>query len=139
MNLAAQRNETAVEISNSGSPSAINIGSLTVRVLLALGLMAIAANCFLKYLWWAAKSSALAGIPKVAAEWRAAGARVSLFGWSFLLLEIASVFVFFSLIRFRSVQTSKLRNALRCISSLIVTTVGTTLLALVLSWIKQAP
>ena len=100
--------------------------------------MAVGANCFLKYLWWAAKSSALAGIPKVAAEWQAASARVSLYGWSFLLLEIASVFVFFSLIRFRSVGSSQLRNALRSISSLIVTAMGTALLALVLSWFNQA-
>jgi len=108
------------------------------RSILSFGLMAIAGNCFLKYLWWAAKSSALAGIPKVAAEWQTAGAHATFYGWSLLLLEIASIVVLWSLIRFRSIESFKLRNLLGFISSAIITIAGTAVLALVLSWMKQA-
>lgn len=138
MALVAEDNQAVIKGSESGTASTTNIASLVVRAFAALGLMLLAGNCFLEYLWWTAKYSALAGIPKVAAQWEAAGARASLYGWSLVLLEIAIVLVLCGLIRLRSIDSSKLRNALRLISSLIITSVGTALLALVLSWIKQA-
>ena len=138
MALVAEDNQAVIKESESGIASTTNTASLVARACAALGLMLLAGNCFLEYLWWTAKSSALAGIPKVATQWQAASTRASLYGWSLVLLKIAIVLVLCSLIRFRSIDSSKLRNALRFISSLIITTLGTALLALVLSWIKQA-
>jgi len=91
--------------------------------------MALAANCFLKYLWWTACYSAWTGVPKLADQWRAAGVRASFNGWSMLILEAASVIALCTIIR--------LRLGLRILASLVITVAGTGLLALVLSWIKQ--
>lgn len=137
MALAAEGNQAAIDRSDSGRPSTRNSASLITRSLAALVLMLLAGNCFLKYLWWTAKSSALAGIPKVAAQWQAASARASLYGWSLLLLEIASVFVLLTLIALPSIDSKKLRITLRFVSSVVITIVATGLLALVLSWIEQ--
>ncbi len=49
--------------------------SLILRIAAAAALMALAANCFLKYLWWTACYSAWYGIPKLAEQWKAAGSR----------------------------------------------------------------
>jgi len=105
------------------------LGSRTLGIAASAVLMAAAANCFLKYVWWTACYSAWTGIPKLAQQWRAAGSRASLNGWSFLALEAASVIVVFSLIR--------LRVAGRVAASLIITFAGTGLLALAISVIKQ--
>ena len=100
--------------------------------------MATAANCFLKYLWWTACYSAWAGIPKLASQWRAAGARSSFYGWSTILLELATLILLYTAIRLRKVTFSSLfRMALRLAASLTLTLVGTGCLALVLSWVKQ--
>jgi len=106
-----------------------------VGVIGALVLMAVAANCFLKYLWWTACYSAWSGIPKLAEQWKRAGVRASFFGWSVILLELASLVIIFSLIRLRSVVL--LRNLFRVILSVILTVAATGLLALALTWIKQ--
>jgi len=58
--------------------------SRILRVVAVLALMALAANCFLKYLWWTACYSAWYGIPKLAEQWKAAGANASFNGWSLL-------------------------------------------------------
>ena len=71
----------------------------TFRALLAAGLMALAANCFLKYLWWTACYGAWAGIPNLAEQWKAAGSRAAFNGWSVIVLEFASVAVLFTLLR----------------------------------------
>ena len=105
------------------------LGSRAVGMGVAAVLMAVAANCFLKYLWWTACYSAWAGIPKLAAQWKQAGMRASVYGWSFLALEVASVFVVFTIIR--------LRTAGRIAASLLITFAGTGLLALALSVVKQ--
>jgi len=105
------------------------LGSRTLGIAVSAVSMAAAANCFLKYLWWTACYSAWTGIPKLAQQWRKAGARASLNGWSFLALEAASVLVVFSLIR--------LRVTGRLAASLIITFAGTGLLALAISVIKQ--
>lgn len=114
------------------------IAPLTVRLAIALTLMAGAANCFLKYLWWTACYSAWSGIPKMAAQWRAAGARSSFYGWSVIILELASIALAYTAIRLRGVRLLSLRSGLRMLASLTITIVGTGLLALTLSWIKQS-
>jgi len=108
------------------------------RTLLATALMAVAANCFLKYLWWTACYSAWSGIPKLTERWKAAGARAWFNGWSLMVLDAVSVALLFSLIPLRSIEISTpLRNALRLAMSLICTIAGTAALALALSWLKQ--
>ena len=108
------------------------------RTLLATAVMALAANCFLKYLWWTACYSAWYGIPKLSERWKAAGAHASFNGWSVIVLDAASVAVLFGLIRLRSVETSELlKNAIRLALSLTFTVAVTAAFALALSWLKQ--
>jgi hypothetical protein len=112
--------------------------SRILRLAAAVALMALAANCFLKYLWWTACYGAWYGIPKLAEQWKAAGARASFNGWSLILLDAASVAVLFSLIRLRSIETSTfLKSAVRLALSLTITIAGTAAFALALSWLKQ--
>ncbi len=112
--------------------------SRIVRFTTALALMALAANCFLKYLWWTACYSAWYGIPKMAEQWKLAGSNASFNGWSLIALDAASVVIFFSLITLRSTSLSGFfKNGVRLAASLMMTLVGTTLFALVLSWFKQ--
>ena len=109
-----------------------------VRILLSAALMALAANCFLKYLWWTACYSAWRGIPKLANQWRAAGARASFNGWSVIVLELLSIAVLFTLLRLRSPDRSGLlRNAPRLILSFVIAIAATGFFALALSWVKQ--
>jgi len=136
MVLAAQGNQdTRLHPADAGNPPDRNQALRGVGVIGALVLMAVAANCFLKYLWWTACYSAWSGIPKLAEQWKRAGVRASFFGWSVILLELASLVIVFSLIRLRSVVL--LRNLFRVILSVILTVAGTGLLALALTWIKQ--
>ena len=136
MVLAAQGNQdTRLHPADAGNPPGRNQALRGVGVIGALVLMAVAANCFLKYLWWTACYSAWSGIPKLAEQWKRAGVRASFFGWSVILLELASLVIIFSLIRLRSVVL--LRNLFRVILSVILTVAGTGLLALALTWIKQ--
>jgi len=107
-----------------------------VRSASALVLMALAANCFLSYLWWAACYSAWYGIPKMAEQWRAAGFRASFNLWSFLALEVASVAVLFTLLP-SSNGSGFLKYAPRTMLGLVITISATALLTLALSWAKQ--
>ena len=118
---AAERPSTTVPVTQSRF--------LIVRIALAFVLMAVAANRFLSYLWWTACYSAWSGIPKMAEQWRAAGVRASFNGWTFMLLEVASLALLCTAIR--------LRIGLRLLASLALTAVGTSLFALALSWFKQ--
>jgi len=112
--------------------------SRILRLLAALALMALAANCFLKYLWWTACYSAWNGIPKFAEQWKAAGAHASFNGWAFIALETATVAVLFGTISLRSAELSGFfKNGARLAASLATTIAGTALLALALSWLKQ--
>ena len=112
--------------------------SRILRFVAALALMALAANCFLKYLWWTACYSAWYGIPKMAEQRKAAGANVAFNGWSLIALDAASVAIFFSLITLRSTSLSGFfKNGVRLAASLATTIAGTALLALALSWFKQ--
>jgi hypothetical protein len=113
-------------------------GSRPFRVILAAVLMGLAANCFLKYLWWAACYSAWYGIPKLAEQWRAAGTRASLNLWSVFVLDLAGVAVLFTLLRLPSSNASGfVRIVPRLVFAFIITIAGTAVLALALSWVKQ--
>ena len=72
--------------------------SWILRLAAAAALMALAANCFLKYLWWTACYSAWYGIPKLAEQWKAAGSNASFNGWTLIVLDAGAVALFFSLI-----------------------------------------
>ncbi|HTT21556.1 MAG TPA: hypothetical protein VMG82_21690 [Candidatus Sulfotelmatobacter sp.] len=109
-----------------------------VRIALSTALMALAANCFLKYLWWTACYSAWQGIPKLANQWKAADTRASCNGWSVIALELSSVAVLFTALRLRSSNTSGFfRNAPRLILSFVIAIAATGVFALALSWVKQ--
>jgi hypothetical protein len=109
-----------------------------VRFTLAAALMAVSANFFLKYLWWTACYSAWNGIPKLADQWKAAGSRASFNGWSFIVLEIASMTIIFALIRLRLANLPIFfKNAVRLVLSLALTIAGTGFFAWALSWFKQ--
>ncbi len=109
------------------------------RILIAAVLLALAANCFLKYLWWTASYSAWSSIPKMAVQSKTASLNASFNGWSFLLLEVVALSVLFSLIRLSSATLSGFaRSAIRLVTSLFIAAASTAVLALVLSWFKQA-
>lgn len=134
MNLSPEQNRS---ISRNEAPQKRT--SPILRIALALALITTAANCFLKYLWWTACYSAWAGIPKLASQWRAAGARSSFYGWSVIVLELASFILLYTAIRLGQVTFSSfLRTALRLAASLTISVIGTGFLALLLSWVKQS-
>jgi len=109
-----------------------------LRAFLSVTLMALAANCFLKYLWWTACSSAWAGIPKMAVQWKAAGASATFNGWAVIVLEFTSIAVLFSILRRRAPDTSGIvRNSPRLILSSAITLAVTAVFTFVLSWLKQ--
>ena len=138
MNLSAEQNPS---ISRNEAPQKQTSGTTSpiLRIALALALITTAANCFLKYLWWTACYSAWAGIPKLASQWRAAGARSSFYGWSVIVLELASLILLYTAIRLGQVTFSTfLRTALRLAASLTISVIGTGFLALLLSWVKQS-
>ena len=138
MNLSTEKNHPipANEAPRNRTPGP---NSPILRIALALALVTTAANFFLKYLWWTACYSAWAGIPKLAAQWRAAGARSSFYGWTVIVLELATLLLLYTAIRLRQVTFSSfLRTALRLAASLTLTVLGTGCLALVWSWVKQS-
>jgi hypothetical protein len=109
-----------------------------LRVVIAVALMVLAANCFLKYLWWTACYSAWGGIPKLADQWRAAGARATLNGWSLIVVGVIAAAVLSRVFRVReNPRSSLLSRTLGLALSLLVTIAGTGAFALVLSWLKQ--
>ena len=109
-----------------------------MRVLIAIALMALAANCFLKYLWWTACYSAWSGIPKMAEQWKAAGAHAAFNGWSVVILVSISLAFLYSVIRMLNSQMSGLlKTGVRVAISLATTVAGTAIFTLVLSWFKQ--
>jgi|SRR5579872_4278837 hypothetical protein len=113
-------------------------GRITSRVtgiVVAAVAMTAAANCFLKYVWWTACYSAWRGIPRLAAQWQAAGTRASFYGWSLLILEVASVAIVFILLRSRS--GGVVGNGLRLVASAGITLAGTGVLAWIVSLLKQ--
>ena len=138
MNLSTEQHRS---IPGNEAPNKRTSGTIfpILRIALALALATTAANCFLKYLWWTACYSAWAGIPKLAAQWRAAGARSSFYGWTVIVLELATLILLYTAIRLGQVTFSTfLRTALRLAASFTITVVGTGLLALALAWVKQS-
>jgi len=110
----------------------------TVGLLMAAALMALAANCFLSYLWWTACYNAWHGIPKLAEQAKAAGARATFNGWGLILLGAVSAVVLCGVIRMRESQLPRvLKIIVRLATSFVITIAGTGAWALVLSWIKQ--
>lgn len=138
MNLAAEQNRPVPASEPRKSPSSIPGGGLILHIALPLALMATAANCFLKYLWWTACYSAWSGIPKMAAQWRSAGIRSSFYGWSVILVELAVLVLLYTAIRLPKTLSTTLRTAMRLAASLTIALIGTAVLALILSWIKQS-
>ena len=139
MALAAEDSRRTFTDASRVNPHSIGTTSLLLRGVFALSLMAMAANCFLKYLWWAACYSAWSGLPKFHEQWKAAGANASLNGWSVIVLELASLILVYTAIPLRKVTfSSLLRTTLRVAASLTITIVGTGLLALALAWVKQS-
>lgn len=134
MVLAAEENRRAVvnDVEAHGAP---RTASVIFRTACALVLMTAAANSFLKYLWWTAYFSTVNGIAKLSTQSQAANSRASFDGWSVVVLEIAAVLLIYNLTRFR--QTDFFRKSARLVVSLIITVIGTGILALILSWIKQ--
>jgi hypothetical protein len=115
-----------------------NKTSPILRALVTAILIALAANCFLKYLWWTACYSAWGGIPKLTDQWRVAGARATFNGWGVIVVGVIAGAVLASAFRARASQRSTLLGTtLRLALSLVVTIAGTGALALVLSWLKQ--
>ena len=109
-----------------------------LRAAIAATLMALAANSFLKYLWWTACYSAWYGIPKLAPQWRAAGAHATFNGWVVIILETAAVLIVCTLVRLRASQLSAiLKIGVRVAISLAFTLAGTGAFVLALSWLKQ--
>lgn len=139
MALAAEGNDRVPV--NAGHPSNARKSRNLSRIFAvtsALLLIALAANCFLKYLWWTACYSAWSGIPKLAEQRKAAAAHASFNGWSFLALEAAGIFILFVVIRLRSAKISGFFNAgVRLATSLVITIGGTAVFALIISWLKQ--
>lgn len=134
-----KRKQLTLVAQRSPQPAVASLAALGVlRMAVALALMATAANCFLKYLWWTACYSAWSGIPKMAAQWRAAATRSSFYGWSVIILELASVVLAYTAIRLRGIHLSPVRTALRLAASLAITLALTGFLALALSWVKQS-
>ena len=130
--------DVAAETRNvTGAPGgrSSRIASRVSGIIVAAVAMTAAANCFLKYVWWTACYSAWRGIPKLAAQWQAAGTRATFYGWSLLILELASIALVFILIRSRS--GGMVRNGLRLIASGAIAIAGTGLLAWILSLLKQ--
>jgi hypothetical protein len=125
-------------VGHSGSACKSRSLSRIFAVTSALLLIALAANCFLKYLWWTACYSAWSGIPKLAEQRKAAANHASFNGWSFLALEAASIFILFVVIRLRGAKISGLFDpGVRLATSLVITTGGTAAFALIISWLKQ--
>lgn len=128
-----------VQLSRTANPATAALStSRTVRILIAIAVMALAANCFLKYLWWTACYSAWSGIPRMAEQWRAAGANAAFNGWSVVVLVGVSLALVFSVIQLRTSQMSGLlKTGVRIAISLATTIIGTAIFTLVLSWFKQ--
>jgi hypothetical protein len=138
MNLSTEQNRP-IPANEAPHKRTSRTASSILRIALALALITTAANCFLKYLWWTACYSAWAGIPNLAPQWRAAGARSSFYGWTVVVLELASLILLYTAIRLGQVTFSSfLRTALRLAASLTITVIGTGFLALLLSWVKQS-
>ncbi len=83
-------------------------------------------------MWWTACYSAWTGIPKLAAQWRMAGANRTFNGWGFIILEAIAIATLLSLFPFRGLS-GLFRLGARVAASLVLAAVTTAIFALILS------
>ncbi len=83
-------------------------------------------------MWWTACYSAWNGIPKLASQWKMAGANRTFNGWGFTLLELIAIATLYSLFQFRGLS-GFVRLAARISTSLVLAAAGTAAFALLLS------
>lgn len=136
----AESGDKSVALATEGRAQAAYVAPAgrAARILIAIALMLIGANSFLRYLWWSACYSAWSGIPKLHNQWAAAGSRATLNGWGVVFLELASVTVLFTLLRSKSsAKLDVIASVPRLMLAAILTITGTAFFALVLSWVKQ--
>ncbi len=138
---ATDLGKQSVALADNNKPpttAASKTGTRLLQFLLAAALMLVAANSFLRYLWWSACYSAWSGIPKLHNQWLAAGSRATFNGWSVIILALASATVLFTLLRPKSSdRLGVIASVSHLILAAILTIAGTAFFALVLSWVKQ--
>ena len=83
-------------------------------------------------MWWTACYSAWNGVPKLAAQWKMAGANRSFNGWGLILLEAIAIATLCVLFQFRGLAGFA-RMAARIATSLVLAAAGTAAFALILS------
>lgn len=83
-------------------------------------------------MWWTACYSAWNGIPKLAAQWKMAGANRTFNGWGFIFLEAIAIATLYTLFQFHGLSRF-VRFATRIAISLALAVAGTAACALVLS------
>lgn len=107
------------------------------RFLLAICLMALSANYFLKYLWWTAFYNGSSGFGNHSPQAQAAGSRSTTYLWTLIALELITATITWSAMRTRdNKSTGVLSQGVRVGASFTLTVVGTALFALVLAWIQ---
>jgi len=129
---AIHRNNIATADQISRPTTSTHLASRILSALFAAALNAVSASCLLKYMWWTACYSAWNGVPKLAAQWRMAGANRSFNGWGFILLEAIAIATLFSVLQFRGLS-GFVRLASRVASSLVLAAACTAAFALILS------
>lgn len=108
-----------------------------LQVFMIAAFVTIAADCFLKYVWWAACYSGWYGIPRLAQQAKIASSRASMYLWITVALEFISCTIIFSLIQLRYTDLSRfLRFAARISASAAITVIGTALLVFALGWVQ---
>jgi hypothetical protein len=113
------------------------VTSRVPRFLLAIFLMALSANNFLKYLWWTAFYNGSSGFGSHAQQVQTAASRSTTYLWIVIALELITVIVTWSAMRPRAKDSSGLMSQGAWLAaSLILAIAGTALLALVLAQIQ---
>jgi magnesium-transporting ATPase (P-type) len=113
------------------------VTSRVPRFLLAIFLMALSANYFLKYLWWTAFYNGSSGFGSHAQQVQQAASRSTTYLWIVIALVLVTVIVTSSAMRPRAKNSSRvLSQGARLAASLVLTLAGTALLALILAWIQ---
>jgi hypothetical protein len=99
--------------------------------------MAVAADYFLKYLWWSAFYSGSSGFGSHSQQVQTAFAHSTTYLWIVIVLELITLAIVWSAIKPRTNNPANLLSrGVRVVASLTFTIVGTAVLALVLAWIQ---
>lgn len=106
------------------------------RIIIATALMAISANCFLKYLWWSAFYSGSSEFGSHSQQVQNASARSTLYLWVVIVLQLVTLVIVWSAIKRRNDSSDLLSQAIRLGASLTIAIGGTALLVLVFAWIQ---